>query len=1132
YANELEKESWAKGDTIMRSVDSANLSRSVVNKALPEGWYVIEATAKDKDGFEVKDIKYILVFDEKKTAVASPVYQYTLLSGSEFQPGDKATMLTGTSATDVFLIQQEIRAVKTNDRDTLQASYKFASLNKEKKTYDFTITENDRGGFTVLQFFIKDNRIYDSKQVINVPWRNKQLDVTYTTFRDKTLPGSQEQWKVKINGYKGEKVAAEMLTTMYDASLDQFNEHGWQVPDVWPNNFSPKGWDGYQNFGAASSIDKLVEQNYIEAKEKIFRDFIFSGNFGHDARVRFKTRGVASDAKLEMNSNYSGSQEVVVPAMGVKKGSQLAAPKVGIYEQMLPTGKQISQAPGTIIRKHFNETAFFFPQLNTDKDGNIEFSFTMPEALTTWKLLTLAHTKELAFGYNERSLITQKDLMIQANAPRFLREGDRMEFSANVTNLTDKEITGQAELQLLEASTMKPVDGLFKNIFPSQYFTIEANKTNGVKFTLEVPFNFTDALVYRIIAKSGNKSDGEEAALPILTNRMLVTETLPLHTRGDSVKHFSFDKLRNSGKSETLKSRSLTIEYSTNPAWYAIQSLPYLAEPKYECADYLFNSYYSNTLAQYIINSSPKIAEVFKLWQKDTANFKSNLQKNEELKSVLLQETPWLLEAMNETAQMQQLADLFDAAKLSLALNTTFKKLAEWQSPNGGFMWFKGGPEDRYITQYIIIGVARLLNLKAVRPSQDQQVKAMIAKALPYLDAAIKKDFDEIKKSKQSLKISYPFYPQSITAQYFYLRSLLPEYKVPEKIQAAYNYYKNQLKAGWLNQNKYTQAMIALSLYRTNDKSTATAILRSLKENAIVNEELGMYWKDWTTGGYLWYQAPIESQAMMIEAFTEIGNDGKAVDDLKTWLLKNKQTNSWVTSRATADASYALLLKGSDWLSVEQKVNITVGDTLIESDKLPQQAGTGYFKYVFTEHKVTPEMGNISVKVSSAVKPVASTWGGAYWQYFEDLDKIAFAQTPLRVNKKLFITTNTDRGPVLKPITDNAGLKVGDKITVRIELRADRDMEYIHMKDMRAACMEPVNVLSTYKYQGGLGYYESTKDASTNFFFSYLPKGSYVFEYNLFVTHNGNFSNGITSIQCLYAPQFTAHSEGVRVNVE
>jgi len=483
---------------------------------------------------------------------------------------------------------------------------------------------------------------------------------------------------------------------------------------------------------------------------------------------------------------------------------------------------------------------------------------------------------------------------------------------------------------------------------------------------------------------------------------------------------------------------------------------------------------------------------------------------------------------------------LFDMAKMSLQLESALQKLSDMQSPNGGFVWFKGGPDNRYMTQYIVTGIGHLKKLNAYPSFQLNELKTILDKAIPYLDKMLKKDYDDLIKSKSNLKGNNL---STIAIQYLYMRSFFPEYSIAKETQTAFNYYREQSKKYWLSQSKYMQAMIALSLYRTNDNAIAKNIIKSLKENSIDNEELGMYWKEWNNGGYWWYQAPIESQSMMIEAFSEIEKDPKTIGDLKTWLLKNKQTNNWKTTKATAEACYALLLQGTDWLSQEKTVSIKLGNTVINNKDEKQEAGTGYFKRKIDGDKVKPEMGNISVTVSAPINQStnqpsdsyrinqATSWGSVYWQYFENLDKITFSETPLKLSKKLFIEKNTDKGPILVPVNDGDKIHIGDKIKVRIELRVDRDMEYVHMKDMRASCMEPTNVLSAYKYQDGLGYYETTKDVSTNFFFGYLSKGTYVFEYPMFVTHNGNFSNGITTIQCMYAPEFAAHSEGVRVRV-
>jgi len=1121
YDNEADYKSWETGGQIFNKTDStkADGSWGIAQGSWTPGFYVIEIVAKDKNGEEVKDIKYIELFDEKNKQLNRPEYLWTGNSKTTAEPGETAKVEMGTAADNLFVVHQVNKSTVNSKQST--ANYSFLQLNNEKKTFSFPATEADRGGFGVGWMFIRHNRLYQLNQTINVPWTNKDLQIEYATYREKTLPGSEEKWKLKITGYKKDKAAAEMLASMYDASLDQFYAHNWNEPSIWPYYYNSRSWSGSQNFAQVQSNQKYVNEGeakyVIKNYDQFFHEAYENMIYGFTARTVDAKEEAYNRAPAPMAADTTAvadnNNEVVVVGYGtVKKNKE----------------NNNQQDPSVKIRKNFNETAFFFPDLRTDSSGAIEFSFTMPEALTKWKFMALAHTKEAAFGSSTKEIVTQKELMVQPNAPRFLREGDKIEFSSKIVNLTEKEITGTAEFQLFDATTGEPVDGWFHNMIPNQYFTVAAGQSEAVKFPIDIPYQFNKALVWRIVAKAGNYSDGEENSLPVLTNRMLVTETMTLPMRGTGTKNFTFEKLLNSGKSESLQHYGLTVEYTSNPAWYAVQALPYLMEYPYECAEQTWNRYYANSLASFIANSSPKIKQVFEKWKtKDTAALLSNLQKNQELKAVLLEETPWVLQAKNENEQKKNIALLFDMIKMGEQLQSSYEKLKQMQSSNGGFVWFKGGPDDRYMTQYIVTGIGHLKKLKAIAPGQEGYLKAILTKAIPYLDRKIKEDYDDLIKYKTNLKTYTPGYT---TIQYLYMRSFFPDYEIAAASKKAYDYFRGRMQQTWVGQSKYMQGMVALALHRTADTKTPLAILKSLKETSISNEELGMYWKD-QRNGWFWYEAPIETHALMIETFQEIGKESKAVDDLKTWLLKNKQTNNWKTTKATAEACYALLLQGNDWLVNEPSVEINLGPAFIKTEG-EQEAGTGYIKKTIEGRLVKPEMGNISVKVNSNNNQSPVSWGGVYWQYFEDLDKITTASTPLKLTKKLFVEKNTDRGPVINPVNDGDAIKVGDKIKVRVELRVDRDMEYVHMKDMRASAFEPVNVLSQYKWQGGLGYYESTRDASTNFFFSYLRKGTYVFEYTLFATHTGNFSNGIITIQCMYAPEFTSHSEGIRVNVE
>ena len=625
-------------------------------------------------------------------------------------------------------------------------------------------------------------------------------------------------------------------------------------------------------------------------------------------------------------------------------------------------------------------------------------------------------------------------------------------------------------------------------------------------------------------------SDGEENIIPVLSNRMLVTESLPLNLEGKSDKQFVFEKLLKSGTGGSLQNQSLTIEYSTNPAWFAVQSLPYLMEFPYECAEQTFNRLYANALATHIVKVSPALQAIFEKWKNtDTAALLSNLQKNEELKSVLIRETPWVLQAQTESQQKKNLALLFDLINMQQAFRSAFDKLQQIQSDGGGFPWFKGGRDDRYIAQYILAGIGRLRKLNAIPVSLQAPLDKMTRSAMAYLDREIRADYEKRDKSEKLL------YLDPIQIQYLYMRSFFSDIAVPGNIFSALNYYRKLAIGKWTKQSVYMQGMIALFLNRTGDLKTAKDILASLKENATNSVELGTYWKS-VSNGFYWQEAPVETQALLIEVFTELHADQKSIDQMKYWLLQQKHTTHWPSTRSTADACYALMLSGTDWLESNQTVSIQLGNYKINSEEEKTETGTGYFKKQIPGNQVKPDMGNILIHQQSSINRHPSTtnpsWGAVYWQYFENLDKITTAKTGLSISRQLFIEKNGPQGPLLEAVSEENILKPGDKLKMRIIIKSDRDLEYVHLKDMRAACLEPANVISGYQWQGGLGYYQVTQDASTGFFFDRLPKGTHVFEYAVFATTAGSYSNGISILECMYAPEFAAHSEGIRVHVE
>lgn len=1150
YAEEDDYTKFKRGKTVL-SIDFNTAKNDSVDFTGMANWkagrYVIEAITIDSFGEEVKDIRSVTILD--KTANVNPTSEIWLMTPLKAfcEPGEKAEFLISSAANELKVLYEIEHKGKIVKREYL-------TLSKGQQLISIPIEEQHRGNITVHFSSVRYGRSFISKQQVIVPYSNKELDIRFETFRNKLLPGQQEEWKVIIKGPNGEKVAAEMIAAMYDASLDEFASNNFYLSIFnsyysnrywYSTSFSAKGsqlyykdWNPYyhtpqRNYDQLNWFGFNVSYGYYGYNYRWGYDGLSDGDYYDSAvlsdRSEIALEEVAAVPMSGMAEKESMKKNEAFANTVTRSGELLEQEQVNLAGATYKDGKEFDKRDkmGEIkARTNMNETAFFFPQLETNEKGEVIIKFTIPESLTKWKFLGMAHTKDLKVGYIEEEAVTQKELMVMPNAPRFFREGDQIKFTSKISNLSGENLEGSAQLFLFDALTMQPVDSLFGNVSSLVDFSAKKDQSAAVSWNLKIPFDLS-AVTYRVVARAKNHTDGEEMAIPILSNRMLVTESLPLPIRGIGTKNYTFTKLINSGSSSTIKHHKLTLEFTSNPAWYAVQAMPYMMEYPYECSEQVFTRFYANSIASHLVNSSPKIKNVFEQWKQSSPEaFLSNLEKNQELKSLILEETPWVLDAQNESERKKRIGLLFDLNKMDNELGRALRKLEKMQVANGGWTWFPGMPESRYITQHIITGMGHLDHLGVKDIRENNKVWQMVGKGVSYLDARLVEDYEWLKKHD-------PYYltEQRIgqtQVQYLYARSYFLDIPIKGKLKEAFDYYQNQAKSYWKNFNIYNEGMLALQAHRYQIDALPKMIMASLKERAITHEELGMYWKD-NVSGYYWYQAPIETQALMIEAFDEVSGDLRSVEDLKVWLLKQKQTTDWKTTKATAEACYALLLRGSDLLANDEQVEIRINGDLLDPKALGEkvEAGTGYFKTSWAGKAVRPVMGNISI----TRKTEGVSWGAMYWQYFEDLDKITSHETPLKLNKKLFLVQNTASGPVMTPVTDKTKLKPGDKIRVRIELRSDRDMEYVHMKDMRASGFEPVNVFSRYKWQDGLGYYESTRDAATNFFFEYVPKGTYVFEYDLRVSHYGNFSNGVTTIQCMYAPEFTSHSEGIRVTV-
>ncbi|WP_417861120.1 alpha-2-macroglobulin family protein [Winogradskyella sediminis] len=1154
YDNEDELTNWTKGDEVFSTEFDTEKDKTITLKKLNKwnsGQYIIVAESKDKFGQTVTDQIFTSLFSDTDKTIADNQLYKAQLDKDSYDINSMAKLTLGSAAKNITItveIEKGGKIIMTQ----------LVELNNSKKTISIPVLASDLGGFAIHTSFAAFNAFTSQSFTVNVSYPKTDLEIETTTFRDKLQPGQDETWSFKIKGPKGDKVAAELLASMYDASLDEFRAHSWNFspinnPYYYANiNKNSRQSFGHTSFRVINQFNTIASYPYQDYDQLNWFGLYFG--YGNTRVRRMLSRapeatlaeykntpeeelifmedsvGNVSVKRTDFGIDYMESDSDKAIAFKSKTESS------GFNVTGVKTKKESIDLDNIQIRTNLNETAFFLPQLQTDKDGNVSFNFTAPEALTKWKLQLLAHTKTLESAISRLETVTQKELMVLPNAPRFLRESDVITISTKIANLTEKELSGLAQLVLTDVVTGKDISkqlvwsSAVETSSDYKNFTVNAKGNTQVSWQLKIPQGL-QAVQYKVIAKAGDFSDGEQNALPVLSNRMLVTETLPMWIRSNETKTFTLDKLKNK-TSSTLTNHKLTLEMTSNPAWYVVQALPYLMEYPYDCNEQTFSRYYANALAQHIVKSNPRIETVFNQW-KSTDALLSNLEKNEELKSLLIQETPWLRDATSETEQKKRIALLFDLNKMTNELQSAVRKLKTNQHASGAWPWFNGGRDNRFITQHIVAGFG---HLKQLNVSSSAVEKSMIHNAVRYLDAEFIQEYKDIRKYNKEVDLSKDHLSHT-QLHYLYTRSFYPEMPPSKEVQNIMDYYQGQIQKYWLSRSLYAKGLMALTMNRMDDSKTAGKIIKSLKENSITSDELGMYWKS-NTNSWHWYQAPVETQALMVEVFSEVGTSIQSeeknledIDNLKIWLLKNKQTNRWKTTKATTEAVYALLLQGSDWLSVTEQVDVKVGRETISPETLDNvkvEAGTGYFKTSWTGSEITPEQADVTI----TKKGEGIAWGALYWQYFEDLDKITSAETPLKLSKKLFLKSNTDKGEEITEITSNTELKVGDLIRVRIELRTDRTMEFVHLKDMRAAGLEPINVLSQYKWQDGLGYYESTKDAATNFFMDYLPKGIYVFEYDLRVNNAGDMSNGISTIQSMYAPEFSSHSEGVRITVD
>ena len=1065
--------------------------------ALPSGNYRLKLSAKDTQGRECTASKNFLLFSLNDKRPPFVITDWFYQDGLEFDAASPATIYIGSSEKNVYLLYDVFAGNKRLESKRIQLSDSVIS-------FRFPYKKEYGDGILVSMAFVKDGRLYSHNAQIMKSAPEKKLQLKWTTFRDKLRPGQEEEWKLTVLYPDGRPAEAEMLATMYDASLDKiYSAHkldfGVDFHYVVPLTY----WNTSYMRNAYLYVDfplKRLRAVPLEYSELIIpstgRMEAMVVGYGGSPRATLagalKIRG-RSAANAVMNQE--AVTDMVLQEEMVETSAQEKV-EMGSSEELAETGD-------IQIRENFAETAFFYPQLRTNEKGEVSISFVLPESLTRWKFMGLAHTRNVDYGKIEATATASKEFMLQPNMPRFVRVGDKANIAASLMNLSDKGVKGTVRMELFNPETEK--------VFYSQKqkFDVKGGETGHVNFTFEVSDKYA-VMACRMVADGDTFSDGEQRYIPVLTDKQWVTETVPLNVNGEGAHIFSLENLFNK-HSKTASEQRLTVEFTAHPAWYAVQALPVVANPQNEDALSWATAYYAHSLAACIVKENPRIKQIFDSWKAQSGTketFMSNLQKNQELKNILLAETPWLTEATNEAEQKQRIATLFDLNTMNSQLAVSVEKLGELQNADGAWSWYKGMQGSRYVTTQVMEMLVRLNAL--THQDADSRMQPMIQKGFEYLGKQAAEEYKSMKEAEK--KGAVGLRPSEQVLRYLYICVLDGKAPVDKKVN---QYFIDKLSGEGKELTIYGKALGAIILQQAGKVAEARLFMQSLMEYSVVTDEMGRYF-DTPKARYSWFSYKIPTEVAAMEAIQRITKDTKAIDEMKRWLLKQKQTQTWETPIATADAVYALMATGaSDLLANTGGVEITLGKEVIRT---PADNAIGYIKKT-----VSGDVMNIK-KVSVDKEGTGMGWGAVYAQYLESMDQIGEQGNGLSVSRQLY------KGD--EALNESAPLKVGDRITVRLTVKADRDMDFVQIKDDRAACMEPLQAVSGFRWGNGLGYYQATKDASTQFFIDQMRKGTYVIEYQVYVNRTGEYQAGIATVQSAYAPEFGGHTGGYRVMVE
>ncbi len=1043
-----------------------------------------------------------VIFSLKDKRPVEDTHDWFYVSDSSFpQDGSPVYVQVGSTDKDMHVVYSIIAGNKVIEEGSFDQS-------NANNTRAFTYKPEYGNGLLLHYIWVKGGEVYEHSAEIMRPIPNKTLTLKWKTFRNKLTPGQKEEWTLSVIRPDGNPASAQLMATLYDKSLDQIVNHSWsKLPNInlgMPYNtwFSLGYGTAYIQAESAKAVFKSKEINL-----SVFNpEYFFSFAETYPKVLLCEVVSLESQKMMDRNKN-----EAKVMEAGTRGVVKFTAPvikkdvEVKAYTEAKVVEKEAKDKAPVQLRENLNETAFFYSQLVTDKEGNVSMKFTLPESLTTWRFMGFAHDKEMNNGLLTDEVVASKTLMIQPNLPRFLRVGDKAIVAARIVNTAENALQTKAVLSLIDPATEQIIYTTSKQV------SIEAGNTTSVSFDIndDVVRNFSKnnledytLLIARMTVEGNGFSDGEQQYLPVLPNKEYVINTYPITMSGKSIEQIDLGKLF---PKEALSDAKLTVECSNNPAWLMIQALPYMDKTNSEDAISLTTAYYANALGKHIIMQSPKIKQTIALWKQEIGketSLTSSLEKNETLKTLVLNETPWVMDAEQESEQKQMLVHFFDENTLQNKQQSYIAQLHKLQKKDGSFSWFPGMKGSLYMTVYIVKELTRLQILMGKGAFTNVETASLLKNAFAFLDREVGKEVKEMQRTEKKLRTKV--FPSDDLCDYIYANAL-----AKRPITADITYLLDRLSKKPTDLTIYGKANTAVILGMYGRTQKANEYLQSIKEYTVSTKEMGRYF-DSKNAYYAWRNYKIPTEVAAIEALKILAPTDSYIKEMQLWLLQEKRTQMWNTPINTTNAIWAFMNNGQWDMEEKAPVVFKLNGNVLKQPKAT--AGLGYVK-------VTTPLSSQPKSLSIEKQTEGTSFGGVYAQFFQKATDVKRSAAGITVVREVL---DEHSNPLNSRI-----LKVGDKVRVRLTITASRDFDFVQVVDKRAACLEPVNQLSGYSW----GYYITPKDNSTNYYFDMLSKGKHIIETEYYIDREGSYQTGICTAQSAYAPEFSGRASAIKLYV-